>query len=102
MKYCKEKELLLNFKKGKTEIMLLGTAQRMKRHGHKLEIIHIGSKVNSVTEYFYLGSIIEHLSLSTNFDRAYKKTAARLRLLSHVRRYLTTKAFKHLKLVISN
>ena len=75
--------------------MLLGTAQRMKSHGHKIEIIHNGSKVNSVTEYCYLGSIIDqHLSLSTNFDRAYKKAAARLRLLSHVRRYLTTKASK--------
>ena len=73
--------------------MLLGTAQRMKSHGHKIEIIHNGSKVNSVTEYCYLGSIIDqHLSLTTNLDRAYKKAAARLRL--HVRRYLTTKASK--------
>ena len=47
VKYCEENELLLNFKKGKTEVMLLGTAQRMKRHGHKIEIIHNGSKVNS-------------------------------------------------------
>ena len=63
--------------------MLLGTGQRMKRHGHKIDIIHIGSKVNSVTEYCYLGSIIDkHLNLSKNFVRAYKKAAARLRLLT--------------------
>ena len=75
--------------------MLLGTALRMERHGNKIEIIHNGSKGNSVTEYCYLSSIIDqHLSRSTNFDRAYRKAAARLRLLSHVRRYLTTKAFK--------
>ena len=76
VKYCEENELLLNFKKRKIEVMLLGTAQRMKRHDHKIEIIHNGSKVNSVTEYCYLGSIIDqHLSLSTSFDRAYKKAA---------------------------
>ena len=84
-KYCEENELRLNFKKGKTEVVLLGTAQRMKRHGHKIEIIHNGSKVNSVTVYCYLGSIIDqHFSISTNFDRAYKKAVARLRLLSHM------------------
>ena len=44
VKYCEENELFLNFKKGKTEVMLLGTAQRMKRHGHQIEIIHNGSK----------------------------------------------------------
>ena len=95
VKYCEENELLLNFKKGKTEVMLLGTALRMERHGNKIEIIHNGSKGNSVTEYCYLSSIIDqHLSRSTNFDRAYRKAAARLRLLSHVRRYLTTKVSK--------
>ena len=75
--------------------MLLGTAQRMKKHCHKIDIFHNGSKVNSVTEYCFLGSIIDqHLNLSKNFDRAYKKAAARLRLLSRVRRYLTTKVSK--------
>ena len=53
--------------------MLLGTAQRMKRHDHKIEIIHNGSKVNSVTEYCYLGSIIDqHLSLSTSIGHTRK------------------------------
>ena len=31
VKYCDEIELHLNFRKGKTEVMLLSTAQRMKR-----------------------------------------------------------------------
>ena len=29
--YCRENELLLNLKKGKTEVMLFGTAQRLRR-----------------------------------------------------------------------
>ena len=83
----------MNFKKGKTEVLLLGTAQRMKRHGHHLTIVHNETIVNSVTEYCYLGNLIDqHLSLSTNFDRSYKKAATRLRLLNSVRGYLTIKA----------
>ena len=94
-RYCEENELLLNFKKGKTEAMLLGTAQRMKRHGHELKIVHNNTIVNTVTQYCYLGNVIDqHLTLSGNFDRSYKKTASRLRLLSSVRKYLTTKASK--------
>ena len=67
----------------------------MKRHSHKIAIIYNKSKVNPVTAYCYLSSIIDqYLSIPTNFDPLYKKAAARLQLLSYVRRYLTRKAFE--------
>ena len=70
VKYCEENELLLNFKKGKTEVMLLGTAQRKKRHGHHLTTVHNETIINSVTEYCYLGNLIDqHLFLQTLIAR---------------------------------
>ena len=92
-KYCEENELLLNFKKGKTEVMLLGTAQRMARYGNKLTIVHNHTIVNSVTQYCYLGNTIDcHLNLSKNFDKSYKLASGRLRLLYSVRKFLTSNA----------
>ena len=44
VKYCEDNELLLNFKKGKTEVM--GTAQRMRRHGHQLKIVRNNNILN--------------------------------------------------------
>ena len=65
----------------------------MKRQCRQLTIVHNETIVNSVTEYCYLGNVIgQHLSLTTNFDRSYKKAATRLRLLNCVRRHLITKA----------
>ena len=89
--YCKTNELLLNLKVGKTEAMLFGSAQRLARHGRDLDILYENVPINFVTEYVYLGNLLDnHLSLSKNFDRAYKKACSRLRLLSNVRRNLTT------------
>ena len=69
--FCNENKLLLNFKKGKTEVMLLDTAQRMARYGNKLTIKHNHTIVNSVTQYCYLDNIIDsHLTLSKNFDES--------------------------------
>ena len=91
--YCKENELLINFKKGKTEVMLLGTAKRLKSHGRELRISYNNVAVNVVTEYEYLGNLIDHhLNLSKNFDRSFKKASSRLRLLKSVRKHLTKKA----------
>ena len=90
-RYCEQNELLLNLKKGKTEVMLFGSSQRLSRHGKTLNIMHNNTRINFVTEYVYLGNLIDnHLTLSSNFDRAYKKACGRLRLLSTVRRNLTT------------
>ena len=91
--YCQINELLLNLKPGKTEVMLFGTAQRLCRHGKNLKIMYQYTQINFVTEYVYLGNVLDnHLILTKNFDRSYRKASGRLRLLSLVRRNLTSTA----------
>lgn len=92
-RYCDDNELFLNLKKGKTEVMLFGTAQRLKRHGKDLNIMFNNAPIIFVTEYVYLGNIIDnHMILAKNFDRSYKKASGRLRLLRYVRPNLTAKS----------
>ena len=51
--------------------------------------------INFVTEYVYLGNLVDnHMTLSSNFERACKKASGRLCLLHNVRRYLTTESAK--------
>ena len=72
--YCRENELLLNLKKGKTEVMLFGTAQRLRQRKENLEIVYNNTVLNFVTEYLYLGNILDnHLSLAKNFNRSFKR-----------------------------
>ena len=53
----------------------------------------LAQRVNVVTQYKYLGSIIDrNLNLNENFDKTYKKASNRLRLLQRMRIYLTTDA----------
>ena len=73
--------------------MLFGAAQRLFRHGRNLQILYQFTPVNFVTEYVYLGNLLDnHLSLSSNFERTYKKASGRMRLLSLVRSNLTKTA----------
>ena len=91
--YCRVNELLLNLKKGKTEVMLFGTAKRLKQYGRQFNISYNGSPISFVTEYVYLGNVIDNtLSLSSNFTRAYKRASNRLRLLNNVKSYLNVNA----------
>ena len=91
--YCLTNELFLNLKPGKTEVMLFGKSQRLARHGRNLEITYQYNLINFVTEYVYLGNLVDnHLSLSSNFKRVYRKAYGRLRLLALVRRNLTMNA----------
>ena len=93
--HCKVKELLLNLKKGKTEVMLFGTAQCLKLHGRSLHIVYNSEVINFVTEYVYLGNLVNnHMTLASTFEQAYKKASCRLGLLHNVRRYLTAKPAK--------
>ena len=70
--------------------MLFGSAQRLKTHGKLLQVAYQGHAINFVTEYKYLGTIIDsHLTLNDNFNKAYKKASRRLRLLHRLRSYLT-------------
>jgi hypothetical protein len=85
-KYCRKYELLLNLKKGKTEVMLFGTSKRLCLHGKDLRILYNDEPIRFVEEYVYLGNLLDKsLTLSKNVDRAYKRASSRLRLLKNVR-----------------
>ena len=70
--------------------MLFGSAQQLKTQGQLLQIVCQGHTINFVTEYKYLGTVIDsHLMLNHNFDKAYKKTSSCLHLLHWLQLYLT-------------
>ena len=72
--YYRKNELIINLNKGKTEVMLFGSAKRLKTHGKLVQVVYRGHTINFVTEYKYLGTVIDsHLTLNDTFDKAYKK-----------------------------
>ena len=78
--YCKENELLLNLKKGKTETMLFGTSKRINKSGRDLQIRYQYTDISFMKKYIYLGNTLDnHLLLNYNFDRAYKIASSRLK-----------------------
>ena len=56
-KYLEENELIMNLEKGKTEVMLLGTAKRLSMQSRELDVRYIykGERVKTTTSYNYLG-----------------------------------------------
>ena len=67
--YCFTNELIINTKKGKTEVMLFGTSKRLESSGKKLGITFSSKQINLVSNYKYLGVIIdETMTLNDNFS----------------------------------
>ena len=90
--YCFTNKLIINTKKGKTEVMLFGTSKRLKSSGKKLEITFSGKKINFVSNYKYLGVIIDDtMTLNDNFNRTYKAASLRLQLLGKMKSFTTVK-----------
>ena len=80
-KWMDENELILNAKKGKTEVLVFGTPQRLKRQSGEICVRYKGTKINTTTSYRYLGVEIDStLNLNTNFELCYKQASGRLRL----------------------
>ena len=70
--------------------MLFGTAQHLKLYGCSLNIMYNNAVINFVTEYVYLGNLVDnHMTLASNFDQACKKASGQRCLLHNARRYLT-------------
>ena len=92
-RYFAENELFINLKKGKTESMILGTSKRIREAGSVLNVNFNGQPISNVSQYKYLGNIIDqNLNFSKNFERVYKKASGRLKLLKRLRYFLTMKA----------
>lgn len=86
-----ENELIINMKKGKTEVMLFGTRQRIK--DQKLDVRYQDQIINNTSDYKYLGVKLDQtLSLNDHLNSTYKKASGRLYLLSRLRNQLNIKA----------
>ena len=48
--YLSENELILNIKKGKTEVMLFGTAKRLAKNERNFEIFYNNVVLNQTTQ----------------------------------------------------
>ena len=73
--------------------MILGTAKRLKTAGNNLNVCYKGQMINNVTEYKYLGNVVDqNLNFNKNFEKIYKKASGRLRLLKRLRYFLTVEA----------
>lgn len=93
LSYFRENELIINMKKGKTELMLFGTSKRLQTTGETIKVFYNHQEINYTRTYKYLGTILDkQLNLNENFEESYKKASSRLHLLERMRRYHTKKA----------
>jgi hypothetical protein len=75
-KWFKDNELIINFKKDKTETLLFGTAKRINLQNKELNICVNGTQINNTCSYKYLGVDLDpSLNLLRYFDRIYKKAS---------------------------
>ena len=92
-KYLKCNELITNQDINKTEAMLFGTAKSLQLNPKRFELYYDQTKINVTESYKYLACTLDpHLNLSENFDKKYKKTLSKLRLLNNISHLLSTKA----------
>ena len=95
--YFQTNQLVINLKKGKTETMLFGTAKRLTKCSKILTLYYDGIQIQITETYKYLGRTLDStLSLSTNFEKMYIKTTAKLRMIYPLRSYLD----QHSKIII--
>ena len=72
--YFKKNQLIINLNKDKTETMIFGTSGRLSKCGKNRTLYYDDRVIHATETYKYLGTILDStLSLSTDFDRTYKK-----------------------------
>ncbi|PFX16157.1 Transposon TX1 uncharacterized 149 kDa protein [Stylophora pistillata] len=84
--WFRDSKLIIDLKKGKTEVMLFGTAKRLSGFdGKELNLSVNGSLVDTTTNYKYLGVYLDPtLNLDKHFHKTYKKSAGRVNLLRRI------------------
>ena len=91
--WLEENELIINFKKGKTESLLFGTAKRRAKDCGPFKILYRGVAILETTTYKYLGMEIDcTLNLNSHFDKCFKLASGRLRLLARLRHCLNLRS----------
>jgi hypothetical protein len=78
--------LIINLKKGKTEFMRYGSAQKLSKSTHQCTITVNQTKINQPDSYEYLGVTLDkNVLLKQQIDKIYKKASTRLKLLKRIR-----------------
>ena len=92
-KWLQENELIVNTKKGKTEVMIFGTGRRLKNIADQpIEIKHQETILNQTNTYKYLGLTLNcTLNMSEHVQTSLKRAASRVNLLKKMRRFLDEK-----------
>ena len=87
-----DNELIINLKKGKSEVILFGTSQKLGRLNETLNIKYRYHNINVTLFYKYLGIHIDStLNLNSHFDKVFKKAAGRLKPLEKLRQQMDMK-----------
>ena len=69
--------------------MLFGTSKKLSSCGKNLSLMFDDTEIQATETYKYLGTTLDSsLSLSTNFDKIYKRSVSKLRMLSSLQSYL--------------
>ena len=93
--YFKTNQLIINLNKGKTETMIFGTFSRLSKFVKKHTLYYNDRVIHATETYEYPVTILNStLSLTSNFNRMYKKTTSKLRRLYSLPMYFdsSTKA----------
>jgi len=85
-------ELIFNLKKGKSEVILFGTGERLNLfQGCQVKLSVNGFPINTITRYKYLGVHLDPtLNFETHFQKIYKKAQGRVNLLRRIRSSIDT------------
>ena len=85
--WLRNNELIINTKRGKTEVTLFGTSKRLcKLNNPPLKIVNNFETINYTKSYKYLGLIlIETLNMSEHMKVNMKKARSRVNLLRRIR-----------------
>ena len=89
-KWLQENELVLNLKKGKTEVMLFGTKKRLNQQERETEINYQSQHINNTNYYKYLGVQLDpSLNMQEHFNTVCRKASSCIRLLKRIRTFIT-------------
>ena len=92
-KWLFENELIVNSKKGKTEVMVFGTNSRLNKLKNKsLNLQHNGISINTTNSYKYLGlTLTGSLNMTEHLSTSLKKASSRIHLLKKMRNFMDAK-----------
>ena len=92
--WLEDNQLVINLKKGKTEVMLFGTEKRLSNlNNQQINLEYNGSKVHFTSCYKYLGIHLRpSLNMNDHVNKAYRKAFGYLKLLAKTRPFLSVRA----------